>query len=191
MKTALVRRFILRSKVFKGSFGFTLIELMVAISIVGIVFAIIISSSSAIQRSARDAQRQSDLRTLQSILQQYYGDQGYFPSGCCNTPLKLDDSNPITQLTSSIGTPTPPSSLKTYAVKLPVDPTTDQTYCYKSYSSLATANNNALFYTCDNSSSDRCHYYILCAKLEGASTGSSACQTACGSGYNFEVNALK
>lgn len=175
----------------KGNLGFTLVELMVAISIISLVFGIIISSSSAIQKNARDSQRQSDLRAFQSMLQLYYGDQGYFPSSCCNNAFKLDGSNPLTQLTSSVGTPTPPSSAKIYAVKLPVAPLATESYCYRAYSSLSTASNNATAYTCDNTSADRCQYYVLCSKLENSSLTSTTCQSACGNNYNFEVNALK
>lgn len=172
--------------------GFTLIELLIAVSIITVAFGVIISSSGAIQRNSRDSQRQSDLRNLQSILQQYYADQNYYPSGCCNTPFSLDGSTQSTLLSSSIGTPTPPAQVKTYSTRLPVEPNPDQRYCYRAYNSQGAMNADATSYNCDNSSTNRCQFYLLCTRLENApATISSACQTACGGEFNLEINPLK
>ncbi len=59
--------------------AFTLVELLVAIVIIGIVFGVVITSNSAIQRGARDAKRQSDLRTIQGALEQYHSDTSFYP----------------------------------------------------------------------------------------------------------------
>lgn len=172
--------------------GFTLIELLIAITIITLIFGIIISSASIIQKKGRDSQRQSDLRNIQSILQQYYSDQSYFPSSCCYTPFILDNNSPSGELTSNMGTQTPGSSLKTYATKIPVDPVPTQKYCYRAYNSFSTATSDPTAYNCDNSSAgSRCQYYLLCAQMENSSLTSSTCQSACGSGYNLEVTTLK
>lgn len=60
--------------------GFTLIEILIAISLIGILLSVTISASITLQKSSRDARRKSDLRSIQSALQQYYADQFNFPT---------------------------------------------------------------------------------------------------------------
>lgn len=59
--------------------GFTLVELLVAISITAVVFGIIITSASILQKNARDADRKSDLLKIQSALEHYYADYNSYP----------------------------------------------------------------------------------------------------------------
>lgn len=89
--------------------GFTLIELLVAVAIIGVITGIIITSAAAIQSNARDAQRQNDLRTIQSALQQYSADNFKYP------------------LTVSAATL---QGTKNYLTKIPVDPSTGASYGY-------------------------------------------------------------
>jgi general secretion pathway protein G len=60
--------------------GFTLIELMVVIAIIGILAGIIMVSLSAAKGRANDAKRKSDLKNLSLALSQYYNDNGAYPS---------------------------------------------------------------------------------------------------------------
>lgn len=66
----------------KNTFGFTLFELLVAISIIGILVSIGMASYSAAQKRARDARRKEDLKTLQTALEQYYSVAGAYPNPC-------------------------------------------------------------------------------------------------------------
>lgn len=59
--------------------GFTLIELMVAISIVAILSTIGIVSFSKTQEVARDSRRKSDLRSIAIALELYRQKNGYYP----------------------------------------------------------------------------------------------------------------
>jgi type II secretion system protein G len=60
--------------------GFTLVELLVVISIMGILTVISLSSFVSAQTKARDAQRKSDLEQTSKALMLYYSDTGIFPS---------------------------------------------------------------------------------------------------------------
>ena len=60
--------------------GFSLIELLVVISIIGVLASIVISSLGESQARARDARRQSDMRTLWLALFTYDLDHGGFPT---------------------------------------------------------------------------------------------------------------
>jgi prepilin-type N-terminal cleavage/methylation domain-containing protein len=60
--------------------GFTLIELLVVVAIIGILASIIAVSLSSARAKGRDAKRISDLRTIQLALEEYYNDNGAYPS---------------------------------------------------------------------------------------------------------------
>jgi type II secretion system protein G len=144
--------------------GFTLVELLVAISIIGLVAGITISSASSIQRSSRDAQRKTDLSSLQSALQQYYTDQGYYPDDLTS------DFSAGAQLTNCSGMPpTTPACVvsKVYLQKIPKDPNSATPYGYRSQiasPAIISANDTP----CSGATSGKCQFYSLCAAVEGA-----------------------
>jgi len=59
--------------------GFTLVELLVVISIMGILTVISLASFTSAQIKSRDAQRKSDLDQSSKALMLYYADTGTFP----------------------------------------------------------------------------------------------------------------
>lgn len=120
-----------------GKDGFTLIELLVSIAIVAIVFGIIITSSAAIQRSSRDAQRKADLANLQTALQHCQADNLKYPATLALTPGASF---------ACFG--------KTYLNRIPADPK-GVNYSYK-----------ALPDGCDNALAGNCLNYCLYANLE-------------------------
>lgn len=63
----------------KSARGFTLIELLVTISIIAVLAAIGLVAYSSVMKQGRDAKRQSDLRSIQSALNQYFIDQNSYP----------------------------------------------------------------------------------------------------------------
>lgn len=164
--------------------GFTLIELLIAISIIGIIFGVLISSFSVIQKKGRDSQRIGDLRAIQSSLQQYYADQGYFP----DDNFKLSSA---TELTNCTGSTSPCTQSKTYTNSIPKDPSSNQSYSYRSgLDSGANKGSNCNY----SLSQAKCHYYFLCAILENPTpeqvSQSLDCQNLIGSNYNFQINPL-
>ena len=56
----------------KKNKGFTLFELLVSISIVGMLSALAIVSFSSAQKKARDTRRTEDMNSLQKAAEQYY-----------------------------------------------------------------------------------------------------------------------
>ena len=56
----------------KKSNGFTLFELLVSISIIGIMTALAAVAYSGAQKKARDARRVEDIRSIQTAAEQYY-----------------------------------------------------------------------------------------------------------------------
>lgn len=60
--------------------GFTLIELLIVIAIIGVLSALLMSNFIGVRQRARDAQRKSDLRQIQSALELYRSDLGNYPA---------------------------------------------------------------------------------------------------------------
>jgi type II secretion system protein G len=67
----------------KYSAGFSLIELMVTITIIGILASIIYANFGGGNAKARNAERQTDLRVLQTALAQYKQQNGTYPAAGC------------------------------------------------------------------------------------------------------------
>lgn len=58
--------------------GFTLIELMVVISIIGVLSTIAMTSLNGARAKARDARRKNDLEQISLAMEQYYSDHGTY-----------------------------------------------------------------------------------------------------------------
>lgn len=63
----------------KNNFGFTLVELLVVISIISVLVTVIAGGFRSSQTRGRDAQRKSDLKQIANALELYYSDYGKYP----------------------------------------------------------------------------------------------------------------
>lgn len=114
--------------------GFTLIELIVAMAIIGILGGLIYNNFSSARLKARDVKRKSDLDAVKKALQLYYSDYDRFPAasggriqGCGNNGT----SN------CNWGTDTFGNGTNVYMGRLPQDPTNTGAYVY-TYTTSAT-----------------------------------------------------
>lgn len=63
--------------------GFTLVELLVVVAIIGLIAGIAVVSMNGVRAKARDARRLSDVKQIQNALAARFSDLGAYPS----TPL--------------------------------------------------------------------------------------------------------
>jgi prepilin-type N-terminal cleavage/methylation domain-containing protein len=60
--------------------GFTLIEILIVVAIIGILASVVLVGLGPVQRRGRDARRISDLRQIQTALELYYNINGSYPA---------------------------------------------------------------------------------------------------------------
>ena len=59
--------------------GFTLLELIVVVAIIGILATIAMPAMKDVPRRANEAVLKTNLRTIRDVIDQYYGDKGRYP----------------------------------------------------------------------------------------------------------------
>lgn len=171
--------------------GFTLVELLITISIIAILSAIGLMAYSMVLKQGRDARRISDLRLIQSALNQYNIDQGFYPQrfgGGTRYYCSVSYYNGYLILIAR-GSNCPlksPNGLKTYINEVPKD-TSGLQYCYKPLKSGQSCSIDTI--TCSNTGAvaDRCISYCLLANLDSQPAGSDRCDGTSTRTYNFKV----
>jgi general secretion pathway protein G len=62
--------------------GFTIVELIIVIVVIGILASITVVSFVTVQRQARDQKRHTDILIVKKALKRYYDDNGEYPLTC-------------------------------------------------------------------------------------------------------------
>ncbi|MEQ1891220.1 MAG: type II secretion system protein [Planctomycetota bacterium] len=65
--------------------GFTLVELVVVISILAILSGVLVPRVSSHLKAARDARRLTDIKAVREAIEQYYVDKGSYPAPNANS----------------------------------------------------------------------------------------------------------
>lgn len=76
--------------------GFTLIELMVTIAIIGILAGIVVVSVGTVRENARDTRRKSDLDQLRKAIEIYYSEKDVYPTTGGNWVILNGVDDPLT-----------------------------------------------------------------------------------------------
>jgi len=136
--------------------GFTIVELLIVIVVIGILALLVITTYSGIQAKARNSKRQTDIQSIQTQLEAFFSQNGYYPS--------LADMNSSTWLSTNM------KSLDQNALIDPSNPsnskTLEATPTAKSYSYAVTNSSDA---ACPVDTD--CAKYTLTAKYEGTVNG--------------------
>lgn len=109
--------------------GFTIVELVMVIVVIGILAALVVSSYAGSQGKARDSRRLTDVQAILTALDMYYFDNASFPTPSYNGPGGWESSsiNPDQFLQTLVTTE--------YMNDVPVDPvnTANKEYRYYVY----------------------------------------------------------
>lgn len=121
----------LMPKVLPSKNGFTLVELLIVMSIIGVLATLIIGSFASSQIRGRDAQRKSDLKQIGGALELFYGDHGQYPGSdgsgkIMACPFSASGSSACTWGTGELS-----DTKTTYFKVVPGDPSTGTNYFYR------------------------------------------------------------
>ena len=134
----------------RASSGFTIVELLIVIVIIGILAALVVTTYSGIQQKARNTERKTDINAVHGQVEAYNAQFGYYP-----TLANVNDANFRSQFMKGLD----PAALAD-----PSNPGSQQmcgaaaTGCYSYVVSPA---------NCDNTAGNLCSSYVMTAKLEG------------------------
>lgn len=132
--------------------GFTIVELLIVIVVIGILAAIVITTFTGVQKKGRDADRKSDVNAIYSQVEVYFAQEGKYPS--------------LTQLNDS--------TFRTANLKgLQDDALTDPKGSAATLVGTPAANSYAYAVTpsgCDNGTGGDCTGFTLTATLESGGT---------------------
>lgn len=62
----------------KRSEGFTIVELLIVIVVIGILAALVLNTFQGVQARARDTERKTDINAIHTQLEVFYNDNGYY-----------------------------------------------------------------------------------------------------------------
>jgi len=60
--------------------GFTIVELLIVIVVIGILAALVITTFTGIQKKARDTERTTDIKAIHGQVEAYYAQNGNYPT---------------------------------------------------------------------------------------------------------------
>lgn len=139
--------------------GFTIVELLIVIVVIGILATLVIVTFTGIQQKARNSQRQTDINAIDSHVEAFNAANGYYPT--------LADLNNSTFRTANL------KGLDPEALVDPKGGTIQGSTDASHYSYVASASSGSGL-TCDNtqasSTSNQCDTFVLTATLEGGGT---------------------
>ena len=143
----------------KRNQGFTIVELLIVIVVIGILALLVITTYSGIQAKARNAKRTSDIKSLQTQLEAFFSQNGYYPSNADMNSSSWLSSNMKSLDQNALIDPSSSSQSKTLATSPAA-----KVYAYQPLDSSGNS--------CETTDTN-CAQYTLTATYEGTVNGSS------------------
>ena len=157
----------------RTSSGFTIVELLIVIVVIGILAAIVIVSYNGVTNRAKDTERSAELSSIQKALELYYTDNGGYPRCPSGSGPNLA---PYTYTTGTVTGCLTNYLVPKYMTSIPTDPVNDTlSYTYR-YGAGYKKTGPVNFVGTTGNESDN---YILGTKLNGVTS-----PTYSGWGYN-------
>ena len=129
--------------------GFTLIEMLVVISIIGILASLLLVSFTTSQRQARDTQRKSDLKQYSAALEAFANSTGGLYPSYTTTQSLTQSSNSVCTAIGLSG--------------CPYDPISDSSHIYKFVSNGTGSGSNATTYVLWSHLEASQNYWVVCS----------------------------
>ena len=143
----------------KRNQGFTIVELLIVIVVIGILALLVITTYSGIQQKARNTKRQADIKSIQTHVEAFFTQNSYYPS--------RTDLNSASWLSTNI------KSLDTTALIDPSNATQSKTLvAAPAAKSYAYDVQNAAGSSCE-ADDTTCVKYTLTGTYEGTVSGAS------------------
>ncbi len=133
--------------------GFTIVELLIVIVVIGILAGLVIVTYNGIQQKARDTERKTDINALHGQLEAYQAQNGKYPT--------LTNVNDATWRSTNM------KGLDAAALADPKNAASQTLVAAPVADSYAYATSPA---SCDNGAGGDCTSYTLTATLEGGGT---------------------
>jgi prepilin-type N-terminal cleavage/methylation domain-containing protein len=151
--------------------GFTIVELLIVIVIIGILATLVIVTFSGVQQKARDTERKTDINAVQKQLEAFYASKGYYPPEVDLDSASWRSSNDVKLDTKALADPSS-AATTAFSVGVAGGSNTAKVYWYQAWSDAARTT------ACTNTAGTQCAGYTVSANLENTANGPTYDQTS-------------
>jgi len=151
--------------------GFTIVELLIVIVIIGILATLVIVTFSGVQQKARDTERKTDINSVQKQLEAFYANKGYYPPAVDLNAASWRSTNEVRLDTKALADPST-SATTTLLVGVAGGANSTKQYYYQAYSDAAKTT------TCTETAGTQCLGFTVSANLENTSGGATYSQSS-------------
>lgn len=140
--------------------GFTIVELLIVIVIIGILATLVIVTFSGVQQRARDSERKTDINAVAGQLEAFYASKGYYPPEVDFESATFREANEIRIDTKAFADPSTAATQDFSAgvANVPAGSNVNKVYYYQTLNEDDTACTTA---------GAQCAKYTVSANLEG------------------------
>lgn len=143
--------------------GFTIVELLIVIIVIGILAALVLVTFTGVQQKARNTERQTDVKAVASHLEVYNAQNGYYP-----TETELNTASFVSGNTTSLKGLDPASTCDPKAAGANNNSNPPCTF-----NNAGSSSNQYGYVTspaaCDNTAGNECTSFVLTYTNEGGS----------------------